>query len=142
MDDNDYQIYRNIIHSLYYIGHKCFTIAEERMKPYKISFPQSVVLHIIFNNKDKNICQKDIVDILGVKGSSVTSIINTMSKNNLIERIQCSNDARKIIIKGTEKGKDIYEKISSDVMNSDTHLFDNLTREEKELLLNILLKIN
>lgn len=141
MYNNDYKLDSNIIHSIYYIGHKCLNIAEEKMKPYNVSFPQSVILHILFSSNSDNLCPKDIVDILGIRGASVTSILNTMSKKGLIVRTRCSNDARKIIIKGTDKGREIYGKIRCNFEAGNTHIFDNLTREEKETLLNILLKI-
>lgn len=136
-DNVDYAI----ISLLHKFSHKCVVQAEEQISKYNISFPQAVILHIIFDNEERQLCQKDIVDVLGVKGSSISSIINTMSRNNLLERAPCEDDARKCIIKGTIKGRDIYNKLKLNVESQQESLFSNLSDDEKDYLIKILLKI-
>ncbi|MGN1318942.1 MAG: MarR family winged helix-turn-helix transcriptional regulator [Lachnospirales bacterium] len=137
--ENDVE--RQIIQIFYKISHECARIAEEHLKNFKMSFPQIVILHIIYNNGDKALCQKDLVELLGVKGSSVTSIINTMTKSGLIERANCNTDGRKVLINLTEKGREVHCQVEKSLDDIKIGVFDNLTREETEQLLNILLKI-
>jgi transcriptional regulator, MarR family len=140
--NNNYEdIDHKIIRIMYQITHKCITSAEDRMRNQKITFPQSVILHIIFDNEDKDFCQNDIVNILGIKGSSISSLINNMSKNGLIVRRTCSDDARKCIIKGTEKGRQIFNEVEADLKSDKRNIFDRLESDEKKQLLNILSKI-
>ena len=139
--NGEYNVDYVIISLLHKFSHKCVVQAGEQISKYNISFPQAIILHIIFDNEERHLCQKDIVDILGVKGSSISSIINTMSKNDLLERVPCADDARKCIIKGTSKGRDICRKLKSEFESQQESYFNGLSDDEKNCLIKILLKI-
>lgn len=79
--------------------------------------------------------------MLGVKGSSITSLVNNISKKGLIERRHCASDGRKYIIKLTNKGNMLLEKIRLEHNDMEIELFKALNDEETKQLLNILLKI-
>ncbi len=80
--------------------------------------------------------------MVGVKGSSISSIINNMSKKNFIIRKPCEKDGRKYIIKITDYGEELMNRIAEDSANLDLNLFKNLSSDEKEQLIKILLKIS
>lgn len=135
-DDIDVQILK----LLSKINHKCLNDVDKFLKAHNLTFPQSVILHILLE-EDRDLCQKDIVDILGVKGSSITSLINNMSKSGILERTPCKDDARKYIIKVTQKGKDLCQEIANKKSELQIVSLGNLSREEKESFIKILLKL-
>lgn len=137
MNDIDNQILRKI----YYIGHKCLIEVEKELESYGVTFPQVIMLHIVCANKDKDICQKDIADVIGTKASSISSIINNLCKKNLLERKIFAADARKYAIKATKEGLELNAKLSEKSKNSKLNVFENVTEAEKEQLLKILLKM-
>ena len=132
---------RQLLEVLYRVAHYCATYCSEWLGKYDVTLPQMALLYIVFEADNKDLCQKDIVDELKVKGSSITSMINTMSKNGLLERKSCETDSRKYIIKGTEKGRRILNNIIKDSINNKIDIFKNLDVSEKKQLLNLLFKI-
>jgi DNA-binding MarR family transcriptional regulator len=133
---------RELMRLIYSAAHKCVSFCEDIFKQYDVTFPQSVLIFLVYEHIDEDLCQKDIENKLGVKGSSITSLINNVSKKNLIERKKCDGDGRKYIIKLTDDGKKLVEKISSDYKDTNLGVFKSLNNEEKEQLMNILLKIS
>lgn len=130
-----------IIKLIYSLAHKCAIYGEVNFKKFGITFPQSVLLFLLAEYNDRDLCQKDIETMLGVKGSSITSLVNNTSKKGIIERKPCASDGRKYIIKITDKGYELIEKIKSGYKEIKIDLFETLTDDEKKQLLNILLKI-
>ncbi len=70
-----------------------------------------VLLCVIENNE--KITQREIADILCLETPTVTRILDNLQKNGFIERIPHPDDRRCFIIKLTEKGKNIEEKLYS-----------------------------
>lgn len=133
---------RDILELIYRVTHKCVIFCEEQFKKYGLTFPQSAILFLIMRSDKKELCQKDFEEVFGVKGSSISSIINNMCKKELIERKPCVNDGRKLIINLTDKGKEIINYIKNDSNNLSFDLFKNLTDYEKDEFIKILLKLD
>ena len=78
----------------------------------KISFPTPTQMQIIgFTiNSSKDVYQKDLESVLNLRRATVSGVLQTMEKNNLIMREVSDNDARsrKIILK--DKARLIYNE--------------------------------
>ena len=90
---------------------------------------------------DNNVNQKAIQEKMKVKGSSVTSILNTMQKSGLITKVVNPDDGREFFIKLTEKGKDIGGNMKSVLEGIDGKAEEILNEEEKIVLRSLLQKI-
>ncbi len=130
-----------IVSLIYFVAHKCAIYCDNNFKKFGMTFTQSVLLFLIDKFGDRDLCQKDIENLLGVKGSSITSLVNNTSKKGLIERIPCATDGRKYYIKLTDKGKNVIKEMRSSFKENKIDLFKELTDEEKQQLIDILLKI-
>ena len=106
-----------------------------------ISFPQTLILGFLKHNEERKINMKSLQEVLHIKASSVTSLVDTMQKNGLIEREQNPNDARENLIKLTEKGKIMAEKVESILEDMDEKAFSVLSKKETTTLRNLLLKV-
>ena len=138
---NDILSDKELMKMIYIVAHKCVMVCEEVFKKYDLTFPQSILLHTVYVNKDKDICQKDIVDLYGVKGPSISSLINNLCKKGYIIRTSCKDDGRKYIIKLTEKGFALINKMEEDNSFGIADVFNKLSESERESLANLLLKI-
>ncbi len=78
----------------------------------RISFPTPTQMQIIgFTiNSSKDVYQKDLESVLNLRRATVSGVLQTMEKNNLIMREVSDNDARsrKIILK--DKARLIYNE--------------------------------
>ena len=73
---------------------------------------QYLVLDILWENQP--LSQQKIADMIQKDKNSVTKIIDSLEKKNLVSRIVDKNDRRINIIECTEQGRNL-EKISTDV---------------------------
>lgn len=126
---------------LYIAAHKCTVIHNEMVKEFSISVQQAAVLAIIEFMGNGEMNQKRLSDEMSVKESSVSSIVKTMVKNNFIYKEQSKSDGRNQILKATEKGKEVCEKLKNTAKRVEEELYGHLSETEREELINILKKL-
>ena len=90
---------------------------------------QSKIIEILVRNEGE-LSQKKMQDQLGIKSGSMSEIIIKMENKGLVERTRSEKDRRSVVLKLTEKGKEIYRDTLEAEHDSDT-LFVALSRKEK-----------
>lgn len=86
-------------------------ISEEDFSKFSPLTPtQMQIIEYILENANSEIYQKDLEKVLNRRRATVSGVLQTMEKNNLIRRVISSNDTRtkKIII--NENTKDMFFK--------------------------------
>lgn len=107
-----------------------------------ITDTQSRVLQYIAEESGKKeVFQKDIEDEFGIRRSTVTQIIQLMEKEELVIRESVEQDARLKKLSLTEKAYEIEKVMKGQIREMEAELEENISHEEKEVLLNILYKI-
>ncbi|HAX73481.1 MAG TPA: MarR family transcriptional regulator [Firmicutes bacterium] len=96
---------------------------------------------IVLESHHNDIFQKDLEKGLDLKRSSVSLMLNNMEKNNLIQRIPVSEDARLKKIVLTDKAIQIYEKISTAIDSVEDRLSNNVSEQELKTFYQVLDKI-
>lgn len=92
-------------------------------------------------DSEEQVCQRDIERFVSCNKSTISSILNTMEKNNLIVRVGSSEDSRMKIIKLTDKSKKIADVLRNDKEKIDELLNLNISEEEYAEFSRILNKI-
>ncbi len=92
-------------------------------------------------DSDRLVCQKDIERFVSCNKSTMSSILNTMEKKDLIIRVDSSEDSRMKIIKLTDKSKKIADVLRNDKEKIDELLNLNISEEEYAEFNRILNKI-
>ncbi|MFL2100782.1 MarR family winged helix-turn-helix transcriptional regulator [Desemzia sp. FAM 23989] len=102
---------------------------------------QSRIVGYIYNNKEEDIFQKDIEELLKIRRSTATGILNTLEKKGLIHRVPVNYDARlkKLVI--TPAGIIFSEKAVKCIHDVESQVRSGLTEEEIEAFFNTLNKI-
>lgn len=126
---------------LYRVAHKCSLIHNEKLKEFSISIQQAAVLAVIEFMGNGAMNQKRLSDEMCIKESSVSSIVKTMIKNNLIYKEQSKTDARNQILKATDKGKEICDSLKRSAEKVERELYGHLSEEERNNLISILKKL-
>ncbi len=99
----------------------------------------TIILGIAHHNKE--LCQKDIEQFVSCNKSTLSTILDTMEKNELIKRNSSNSDTRRKVITLTEKSKKLIDQIKKDRKETDVRLMQGLSVEEQKLLLASLNKI-
>jgi DNA-binding MarR family transcriptional regulator len=87
-----------------------------------------------------NISRKFLEDLMGLRGSSVTSLLNGLEKNGFIIRHTAQDDGRAMQIKVTEKGEQIMAEVNQVLIDTEERLLSNMTEDEKALFAELLHK--
>ena len=122
-------------------------------KRFMISnYSQAQVIKYLVDNINKDISQKELENVLGIRKSTMSGILDTMEKKNIIKRISSDVDRRSKIIKFSDENikhhREVVDKmkiinniITKDISKKDLDIFfevldkmrDNLNKEEEEI---------
>lgn len=100
------------------------------------------ILKYLYDNRDKEIFQKDIEKHFNIGRSTVTGIIQMMEKQELVCRIAVENDARLKRVILLPKGEEIHKMIAKSILDTNRQMVQDITAEELEVLFRVLSKIN
>lgn len=99
---------------------------------------QIEIIKYIIENSSKDIYQKDLEKLLNLRRATVSGVLHTMEKNNLIERVTWKSDARikKIILK--DNAIKLYKQKEEKLEELESVIVKNITEEELEQFSNII----
>lgn len=98
---------------------------------------QGTIIMAIYENNEA-LCQKNLEAFVSCNKSTLSSILDTMEKKELIQRSNDEFDTRKKIILLTKKSKDLIEKIAEDKIELEKKMCRGFTVKEKEMLIKYL----
>lgn len=101
---------------------------------------QPLMLDIVASNPGLN--QKILANLAGIKPSTVNVMLGRMAKNGLVEIKKDKNNSKLSQVFITDKGKELSKKSTQFKVNLDKIAYKDLTKNEIEILENILSKIN
>ena len=92
-------------------------------------------------HKEDEIFQKDLEDVLNLRRATVSGVLQTMEKNNLIERVSCLTDARikKIIL--NPKAEVMFKEKEKFMQEFETVVVRGISEEELKIFSNVLKKM-
>ncbi len=102
---------------------------------------QIMIIRFLNNSVNKNIYQKDIEDFVQMRKSTISGVLDTMEKNNIISRINSKNDLRSKRIILTDFGKELSIKLKIQKEEFDNLLKNNINDEELNIFYNVIDKI-
>ena len=123
------------------------------MKERKISFEIKILDNMIerkifkgvdkrnLTNKDKVIHQSDIEKEMLLRRSTISGILNTMEKNNLIKRSNSEVDARKKKIALTSYSLNKHKEIEKKIADFEKNLLKGISIKEKQNFIKIIDKL-
>lgn len=98
---------------------------------------QMEILEYVLEHNSENIYQKDLENVLNLRRATVSGVLQTMEKNNLIERITDSIDTRTKIIILTEKSKEVFAERKEKLEDIEKVITRNISKEELEVFFKV-----
>ena len=101
------------------------------------------IIEYILENKNRDIYQSELEEVLHLRRATVSGVLQTMEKNLLIERIIDKEDTRKkriilskntkqIFIKNSKKMEELEQIAIKNIDKSDIEIFTKLIKKMKE----------
>lgn len=110
-----------------------------KLAPFGLTPAQYGVLNCLWSGEADT--PKQLSERLRIEASSISSILDRMQANELIERNIDQNDRRAIRIDVTLKGKELQEDITRIIEDINNDFMKSLNPEQKEFLIQTLLVI-
>ena len=103
---------------------------------------QAIVLHYIIVEKDRgDIFPKDLEEFLGIKGSSVTSLINNLEQGGYLRRESLESDGRYKKLVLTEKTKGMQKDILKRVYDYIHSMFVGIPEDHLKIFESVILQM-
>lgn len=106
-----------------------------------ISHTQASILRFLYNNQDKIIYQTDIEKEVDVRRSTISGILDTMEKNNLIKRKSSKKDARKKEIALTTSSLNKHKEVDKKIASFEDNLLKGIDEKELIVFINVIDKL-
>jgi len=125
---------RNIAHALSYVN-------DQELSRYDITNQQGRLLGAIYYNfSNRAVNRKFLQEKMGLNGSSVTSLLNSLEKKGYIIRSTNKEDSRALMIKVTPKGEKIVKEVTTYLHNTEEAMISEMTENEVAMFRRLLKK--
>ncbi|MDY8021944.1 MarR family winged helix-turn-helix transcriptional regulator [Paenibacillus polymyxa] len=124
------------------IGLKLKKRADESIKELGLNAQQGKMIRYIYENQENDLIQKDLADRFHLSGASITSMLQGLEQKGFIERKIPANNERQKNIYVLPKAIELIEAFSDSFQKVEVEIVQALTEEEKQILEEMLLKIN
>ena len=106
-----------------------------------ISHVQADILGYLYKNKNRIIYQNEVEKEIGARRSTISGILKTMEKNDLIIRRDSLEDARKKEISLTDKSIKKHDELEKKVIIFEKELLKGISCEEKKIFFKVIDKL-
>lgn len=102
---------------------------------------QHQIMRYIMEHRNEEIYQKDLEEVLNLRRATVSGVLQTMEKNNLIHRVIDDKDTRtkKIIL--NENSKKLFSKNEKKIKQLESVITNNISDEDLNKFLEVLQKM-
>lgn len=100
-----------------------------------------IILHYI-SSAPCEVCAGDISKEFNVSTARTAVVLKTLAKRELIETFTSENDRRRVVVKITEKGRDVLKKGEDELTEFMKLLINKIGEDDLKEFLRIVAKIN
>lgn len=99
---------------------------------------QGRILRFIYNNKERDIYQKDIENEFNLRRSSATEILQKLESIHMIKRMSDGNDKRIKKIQITKEGEKIAQDMIYNIQKVEKILHQDILQEDLEIFFKVI----
>ena len=107
----------------------------------KPSIAQMQIIKYILKHDGKTIYQRNLEEVFNVRRATISGILKTMEKNNVIIRVCDPNDARGKIVILSDDAKKFFKEKENLFKKIETVLKKDISKEELEIFYKVILKM-
>jgi len=107
----------------------------------EITFEQMGILYYISRNKEKEMIQQDLAEVMEKTKSAVLRSIDILEKKGFVKRTSVEGDRRKNMIELTASGKKIIEKMHTVFLRQANILEKGISKKDLDTCMSVLSKI-
>jgi DNA-binding MarR family transcriptional regulator len=132
----------SLMHEIKKINGDIFRGISNRYKVMNMDItPMHAKIIMTLYKSSEPLCQKDLEGPISCNKSTMSSIISTMEKNNLLTRKACDTDSRINYLLLTDKGLEIADFLKEDRTYMEGILSEGISEQEYTTFVNVIEKI-
>jgi DNA-binding MarR family transcriptional regulator len=112
---------------------------ERALSVWQVTVPQTSVLALLVE-ASRPLPVTKLARLLLQESPSITSLVDRMAENGLVERVKEPDDRRVVLIKLTDKGRRVHDEVRSHATAVSDELFGVLPDSERAILRKLLHK--
>lgn len=116
--------------------------SDEKVKRLGLNSQQGRIIGYIYEHQDSGIIQKDLSRVFQRTEASITSMLKGLERKGYIERRIPKENERQKYIYVLPKGAELIEDFNKAIVEAEENIIENLTKEERETFLSLLVKVN
>ena len=117
-------------------NNKIFSVCKFKIK----NLTQFEIIKYLYDNRNKEVIQKEFEEILNIRKSTISGILDTMEKNNIIIRVHDSNKRGKHIRLTDEIIKEM-NKIIKEFESVEKSIIEGISDKDLEVFYNVINKM-
>lgn len=114
---------------------------KEKIKSLKITPTQMQIIDYILEHKNKDVYQKDLEKILSLRRATISGVLQTMEKNNLIKRSINENDIRSKKIKLNDKTEGLFNQNCEKFNELEKIAIKDISKDELDIFTHVIFKM-
>jgi DNA-binding MarR family transcriptional regulator len=120
---------------------RCFMLRlSEELSRGQVSFPQFFLLGHIASQE--SLSMSEIAEKMSHSTAAATGLVDRLENLDYVQRTHALNDRRKVMVKITDKGSALVERIRQDIVNNLSQIMTQLPLDEQRAWLSIYEKIH
>lgn len=135
MDNSDFSSFRELRENINRVMHGLFKNAQS-METQALNLNSSQIHVILLLRKNKFLSMSELTNHTNVVKSSMTNIIDSLEKIELVYRFRNDIDRRSVFVSLTNSGNEIADGLRTEISNSFKNQLNSLNQKEKELFFN------
>lgn len=102
-----------------------------------LSLVQARIISYLLEHKNEKVYQRDLEKFLGLRRSTISGVLQTMEKNNIINKIEVQEDARVKQVIFTEKAAKREREIQKCLKKIENQLEKNISKADLEIFFKV-----
>lgn len=96
------------------------------------------IMHYMMEHKNEDIYQKDLENHLNMSRATISNVLDTMEKSDIIERFSDEVDTRTKRVKITKKTFDLFDKTKEEIKTIENKMINNIPNKDIETFKKVL----
>ncbi|MCX7922853.1 MAG: MarR family transcriptional regulator [Clostridia bacterium] len=106
-----------------------------------LTLSKSEIFTMLLTDRHGEVIMSQLAEHIGVPMSTATGVVERLVKAGYIKRERSESDRRIVVIKLTDNGQELVDKLKSNIYEYLQLIYDALTEEERQLLGKIFFKV-
>lgn len=128
-----------IVETMLYLYAESRRVTKTEARERGLTGPQVSVLKILEATDDLSLTE--LSERMSAKNSTITGIVDRMERDGLVVRDRSSSDRRVVLIRATEKGRELAQSVKVGAMELLTSALGSLDEKDRQELRRIVLEL-